>query len=551
MSQFTTKKIHHSSAKKSPATETPIWEHLPSKKKVRKIIGITLIILSLITGIGYAVQSIGNIRIGTVWTDVNWVPPVFQSTGTVAVTPPWVTNILIAGIGGAWHQAGTLTDSIMLASLDAEHQSVTMISIPRDLYVSYGTGQWAGKINTLYPIGLSQKEWISLLASKVSEITWQSIQHYMVVDFTAFRYIVNALDGIEIDVIKDLYDNEYPDYNYGYTVFSVKKWLQLFDGETALRYARSRHSTSDIDRSRRQQQIINAIKTKSLSAGVITSPSKISAIIDATRSNISTDMTVGDILSIGKDFATIATSDIHVYNLGDNCLSHSICSVGSYLYNPSMAYFGGAWAIIPEWARINQLSYYDRIRRFVEFIFKFPGIHLDRQPIVIVDTAANVWFARNLAMELVKIGINLDQTNKLFVTSTGSIESSYINIYWNEEYKIGIDPESEIVSALKMLDMRIPVRIVTSNEYVKNDGPKIEIVLGKDYKEYFKFSSPVSYLPKIENPLGSGNILSGESKNIPKNITTSNTWSKKNIENPTKNTNTTPYKINPGGWEEF
>ncbi len=45
----------------------------------------------------------------------------------------------------------------------------------------------------------------------------------MVIDFTAFRYVVNALDGIEVDVEKNLYDNEYPDYNYGYTVFSVKK----------------------------------------------------------------------------------------------------------------------------------------------------------------------------------------------------------------------------------------------------------------------------------------------------------------------------------------
>jgi anionic cell wall polymer biosynthesis LytR-Cps2A-Psr (LCP) family protein len=45
----------------------------------------------------------------------------------------------------------------------------------------------------------------------------------MVVDFSAFRYIVNALDGIQIDVEKDLYDDEYPDYDYGYQVFSVKK----------------------------------------------------------------------------------------------------------------------------------------------------------------------------------------------------------------------------------------------------------------------------------------------------------------------------------------
>jgi anionic cell wall polymer biosynthesis LytR-Cps2A-Psr (LCP) family protein len=45
----------------------------------------------------------------------------------------------------------------------------------------------------------------------------------MVLDFSAFRYIVNVLGGISVDVPKDLYDAEYPDYNYGYRIFSVKK----------------------------------------------------------------------------------------------------------------------------------------------------------------------------------------------------------------------------------------------------------------------------------------------------------------------------------------
>lgn len=120
------------------------------------------------------------------------------------------------------------------------------------------------------------------------------------------------------------------------------------DGETALGYARSRHSTSDIDRSMRQQLIINAIKTKALSLGVITNPSKISELIDATRKNINTDLTVSDIVSLGSTFAGIDKSGLHVYNLGNDCISYVICSVGAYLYNPSMAYFGGAWTVIPE-----------------------------------------------------------------------------------------------------------------------------------------------------------------------------------------------------------
>ncbi len=281
----------------------------------------------------------------------------------------------------------------------------------------------------------------------------------------------------------------------------------MFDGETALRYARSRHSTSDIDRSHRQQQIINAIKTKALSAGVITSPSKVSNIIDATRKNIDTDLTVADIVSLGASFASIEKSAIHVYNLGGDCLSYSVCSMGSYLYSPSMSYFGGAWSLIPEGAKMNSLSYYDRIHRFVDFVFHFPGIHTTQQPIVVVHTAASATYARNLLMEMRKIGINYDPS-RVFKASTGAIERSHINIYWNSEYKIGIDPASDIAEALRTLDIRIPVNIVTSNEYVTADGPKIEIVLGADYKQYFSFANPVSYLPKIEMPILSGTTVS-------------------------------------------
>ncbi len=551
MSQFKTKKLDHTPVKKiQDALLAPLTPTDP-KKKIRKIIAGLLVALAVVFGINYAVQWIGNIRVGTAGDDSAWVPPIFEASGVVAPMKKWVTNILIAGIGGRDHQGGSLTDSIMLASFDEERGSVTMISIPRDLYVSYGKWAWAGKINSLYPIGLGRKEWISLLASKVSEVTGQSIQHYMVIDFTAFRYVVNALGGIEVDVEKNLYDNEYPDYNYGYTVFSVKKWLQVFDGETALRYARSRHSTSDIDRSHRQQQIINAIKTKALSAGVITSPSKVSNIIDATRKNIDTDLTVADIVSLGASFASIEKSAIHVYNLGGDCLSYSVCSIGSYLYSPSMSYFGGAWSLIPEGAKMNSLSYYDRIHRFVDFVFHFPGIHTTQQPIVVVHTAASATYARNLLMEMRKIGINYDASNVLKV-ATGAIERSHINIYWNSEYKIGIDPDSDIAEALRTLDIRIPVNIVTSNEYMTTDGPKIEIVLGADYKQYFTFANPVSYLPKIETPILSGTTVSWEkiktTINPTKNIQTPASWSKVPV---LKTPATKPALPTPGEWENL
>ncbi len=110
-------------------------------------------------------------------------------------------------------------------------------------------------------------------------------------------------------------------------------------------------------------------------------------------------------------------------------------------------------------------------------------------------------------MEMRKIGINFD-VNHVLKSATGEIQQSHINIYWNDQYSIGINPTSDIVEALKLLDMRIPVNIVTSNEYVTTDGPKIEIVLGADYKNYFAFAKPVEYLPKIETPSLSGTTVS-------------------------------------------
>ncbi len=544
MTNFSTKKLHHTPLKKVDLAAN-IPEIQKTKKKIRKIIAIVLVLLGCLFGINYTIQGIWSVKIGTAWDGSTFIPIIINATGTTIPPKKWVTNILIVGID----RSGELADSIMLASLDEEKKSVTMISIPRDLYVAYGTGRSAWKINALYPIGIIRKEGISLLASKVSEVTGQSIHHYIVIDFTAFKYIVNALGGIEVNVEKDLYDPKYPDYDYNYTIFSIKKWLQNLDGETALRYARSRHSTSDFDRSHRQQLIINAIKTKAFSAGIISSPTKISEIIDATRKNINTDFTVGDIVSLGTTFASIDTSNIHVYNLGNDCITYTNCSVWAYLYSPSMTYFGGASAIIPEWAKINHLSYYDRINQFVDFVFRFPGIQTTEQPIIVVNTKASINYSKNLLMEMRKIGIDFDAKHAL-MTATGEIQTSHINIYWNSQHRIGIEPTSQIVEALKLLDMRIPIHFVSSNEYVTTDGPKIEIVLGNDHKEYFTFAKPVQYLPKIETSSLSGISVSGEKKiekSTPSPLTTPKTPALQN-----KNTTTpSPYKTSPGEWEQL
>jgi hypothetical protein len=81
MSQFKTKKLNHTPVKKIQDTTATITMSTNPKKKIRKIIAITLVILALVFGINYAVQGIGNIRIGTAGDDSTWIPPVFEATG--------------------------------------------------------------------------------------------------------------------------------------------------------------------------------------------------------------------------------------------------------------------------------------------------------------------------------------------------------------------------------------------------------------------------------------------------------------------------------------
>lgn len=451
----------------------------------------------------------------------------------------------------------------MLASINQDDKKVTLLSIPRDLYIAYPKGYGvAGKINTLYSIGVANKVGISLLAEKVTEITGQPIDDYIVIDFNGFKKIVDALDGVEVDVPRDLVDREYPDNNWGYQVFSVRAGVQTFNGETALKYARSRHSTSDFDRSERQQILIKAIKEKALSIGFLTNPAKIGEVFGVVSNHIDTSLNLGDISDLALSMKDVSSNNINVYSLSDACVGNR-CEPGAFLYTPAREYFGGASTVIPENATASRLSFYDNIRRYSGFIFRFPEIRKEIAPVSIIVPKGKTNQAKVLAANLEKLGFNFDN-KKAIVESTGSITQSHINIYWNEEVKTGIDPTGIVVSALKFVEETLPYSIVTRNEYVTTDGPRIEIVLGTDASSYFTFAKPAYYLPYVPSTgsgdaAGSGTsqgtksggiVVSGESKK------SSNTSTP-----PAKNTSISPTPIRenpvdapaiqPGQWEEF
>ncbi|HQL11645.1 MAG TPA: LCP family protein [bacterium] len=217
-----------------------------------------------------------------------------------------ITNILIAGIGGENHDGGMLTDTIIFTSIDMQNNKIATLNIPRDLYVDLGDKYGYNKINSANAFGEQEKPGSGMLflQNEVEKILNQDIDYYIRIDFDGFKDIIDTLGGITINVERSFVDNQYPTENFGYKTIYFQAGPQVMNGERALEYTRSRHGTngegSDFARSKRQQQVIEAVKDKILSEINTYNPTKIISIFDALKRHISTNLSYKDIYNLYK-----------------------------------------------------------------------------------------------------------------------------------------------------------------------------------------------------------------------------------------------------------
>ncbi|MFA4891277.1 MAG: LCP family protein [Candidatus Gracilibacteria bacterium] len=252
------------------------------------------------------------------------------------------TNFLIAGTGTIDHDGADLTDTIIVASLDQEKETISMVSIPRDLHIEDPSLQ-TPRINEIYfyakeSLG-SDIEGFEYFKSKVEDLTGLDIQYYVKIDFDGFEKIIDTLGGIDIDVPEALYDPYYPKgESLYYEVFSVPEGPQHMDGETALKYARSRKTTSDFDRSSRQQQIIYAIKEKALQTEILLDKDKLSELFSAVKENVTTNLKIREMLTLG------AIADKYNQDKIVNMLLHDDpVQCGGFLYAPPLENYNGTF----------------------------------------------------------------------------------------------------------------------------------------------------------------------------------------------------------------
>jgi polyisoprenyl-teichoic acid--peptidoglycan teichoic acid transferase len=188
---------------------------------------------------------------------------------------------------------GTRSDALMVVTLNKKENSVKMLSIPRDSYVSIPGREYKTRINAAHAFGGT-----ALAINTVQEVLDIPIDYYVKMNFNAFIDVVDAIEGIQVDVpylIVEQDSKDRPD------AIKLQPGIQILDGEEALAFARTRHADSDIYRGLRQQEIIKAIIKKSVSLGSIT---KQTDIINAVGKNVQTNLTFDEM----KSFISYALS---------------------------------------------------------------------------------------------------------------------------------------------------------------------------------------------------------------------------------------------------
>lgn len=198
-------------------------------------------------------------------------------------------SILILGVDDSEKRGqgadNSRTDALMLATLNNKTKTVKLVSIPRDSYVYIPHIGYNDKINHAHARG-------GTLASieTVEELFDIPIDYYLRVNFNAFIDIVDALGGIEAEVPYAMLEKDEFDRN----TVNLQPGLQTLDGREALALARTRKQDNDIERGKRQQEIIQAIASK---ASSFTSISKYDDILAAVGNNMKTDMTFTEMKS--------------------------------------------------------------------------------------------------------------------------------------------------------------------------------------------------------------------------------------------------------------
>jgi LCP family protein required for cell wall assembly len=232
------------------------------------------------------------------------------------------------------------TDTMVIAVLRPNDGQVSLISIPRDLWVSI-PGWENQRINTAYQHGISVDYpggGPGLLKDTILYNLGIRIDHTALVEFDGFRQIVDTLGGVDVPVACSytdwrLIDPSYdPENENNWALYTTGPGVVHMDGDLALWYARSRQKSNDFDRGRRQQEVLRALFTQGLQAGTL---KRIPELYNDLKNTVETDLNLVDLLQLAVYAPKMTNADIRSYYIRPPLVSSWITEGGAAVLLPN------------------------------------------------------------------------------------------------------------------------------------------------------------------------------------------------------------------------
>jgi LCP family protein required for cell wall assembly len=372
-------------------------------------------------------------------------------------------NILLLGIDQRENDPGPWrTDTMILVSIDPATESVAMLSIPRDLWVTIpGFGE--DRINTAHMKGDAQ-DYPGGGPALAKKTVWFAlgvpVDYYVRVNFSGFEKIIDEIGGITINVEEAIHDEEYPDGNYGTMVIDIPAGEQHMDGVTALQYARSRHETSDYDRMERQQKVILAAREKVLSLDIPVS--RIPALIEAVGDSVQTDLALNDILHLADILRNVDAERIE-HDIINNGMTTTVITPDHKMVE------------VPDWEQVRQL---------VDTLFPAPVPSAVPSPSLITDRIQEE--AATVLLQNGTLVPNLAQTTAETLTAKGFDVVDYDNAdRFDHADTLIVAYTTQRYTVQALADA---LNVATDHIYFEDDAPDdvtadIVVILGRDHAQ--------------------------------------------------------------------
>lgn len=374
-------------------------------------------------------------------------------------------NILLLGRGGGDHTAPDLTDTMMVASVDPFNKTATLLSIPRDLWVQVPGGgpmkinaAWAtggyrqqGKVRSISDPAAIQAGF-KTTDTVIEGALGIKIHYHMIVDFKAFKQAVDTVGGVSVNVPADLVDPSMAWENGNNSVLA-KAGVQTFDGNAALRYVRSRHTSSDFARGERQRAVMLGIKSKVQELGTLSNPMKISGLLGAFGNNVSTDLSLGNANRLYGILKSINEPSI---------TSTSLANPGSSLVTTTN--IKGQSVVMPKAGMFN----FTEIQNYVRTQLKDPLILRENAKVLVLNGTPQAGLANGRANELKSFGYNVTGIGN--TPNTGWTQTTLIDMTHKHKYTRNYLEKRLGMSAMETLN----------DTTIHTNGADFVIIIGSD-----------------------------------------------------------------------